>query len=602
MCGIVGILGPGDKPKELTEGLSLLEYRGYDSAGIAVVNANGDMSLYKSKGKIKALKSIIENTQISGNVGIAHTRWATHGEPNDVNAHPHTDCSGKIAVVHNGIIENFAALREELVSNGHKFVSETDTEVIPHLIEEYYEGDLFTALKKAVGRLAGSYAIAVVHCDEPNVLACARKGSPLVLGIHKDKFIVSSDVTPLLLFTKDVVFIEEGDLIKLSLGKKPYIENTDRQRDFEISKIEWDITQAQRCGFPHFMKKEIHEQPVVIGRLIGLHLKEKGVVFPELDGLDIESVKRIYIIGCGTAYHAGLVGRYLIESICSIPVEIDVASELRYRDLPIEENSLCIAISQSGETADTLAAVEVFKRRGVPILAVCNVIGSSLTRTADYVVMTHAGIEISVASTKAYTAQLSVMALLAMYIAGRKNTLDARLLEDFYNLPDKVKRVIDMDSYLQDLAKAHHNFGSFLYLGRKFDYPTAMEGALKLKEISYIPAEGYPAGEMKHGPIALIDEYRAVICIATDSDVYEKVYSNLEEIKARNGKLIALASEGNKQIGEDVPEVVFLPKVRQEFAPIVNIVALQLFAYYVAVLRGCNIDQPRNLAKSVTVE
>ncbi len=600
MCGIVGILGPGDKAKDLTEGLALLEYRGYDSAGLAVCQS-GAVNVYKTKGKIKALKSMLDNVELTGRAAVAHTRWATHGEPNDINAHPHVDCKGRIAVVHNGIIENFALLKDELLKKGHKFLSETDTEVIPHLIEEYYQGDLFEALKKAVERLKGSYAIAAVCADEPDVMVCSRKGSPLVLGVARDKIVVSSDVTPLLLFTKDVVYIDDDDLIKVS-GGSVYIENKGRGKDARIQRIEWDITQARRCGFPHFMKKEIHEQPVVIGRLIGLHIKDNEIVFPELEGLDFSNVKRVYIVGCGTAYHAGLASRYLIESLCGVPVEIDVASELRYRDIPIEKDSLCIAISQSGETADTLAAVEMFKRKGVPVLAICNVIGSSLTRLADYVVMTHAGIEISVASTKAYTAQLSVLSLLVMYVLQKKGSLDQGLVREFLSVPEKAKRVIAMDSFLQDLAKAHHNFGSFLYLGRKFDFPTALEGALKLKEISYIPAEGYPAGEMKHGPIALIDEYRAVICIATDSDVYDKVYSNLEEIKARNGKLIALASEGNGQISRDVKEVVFLPKVRQEFAPIVNIIALQIFAYYVAVVRGCHIDQPRNLAKSVTVE
>ncbi len=600
MCGIVGVLGFGDKKGELIGGLKLLEYRGYDSSGIAVIK-DGRLFLAKKKGKIKVLEKAIAKADLHAQVGIGHTRWATHGQPSDVNAHPHIDCNNEFAVVHNGIIENYLPLKEELIGKGHKFKSQTDTEVIAHLIEEYYDGDLFSTLKKVVDRLEGSFALCVVSVREPDRMVCARKASPLVVGLAEDRIIFASDITPILRFTKKVVFLEDGDVVDARDGRIR-IENQGKERGFEVSEIDWDISQAQRCGHPHFMLKEIHEQPGVINRLLALHIKEGQIVFPELEGLDLAKAGRIYIVGCGTAYHAGLVGKYVFERVARVGVEIDVASEWRYRDLVLEPGGVCIAISQSGETADTLAAVDRFKKEGIKVVAVCNVVGSSLTRMADAVILTHAGLEISVASTKAYIAQLTVMYLLALYIAQRKGNDVSRFVEEFAKLPSAVKTVIEGKEDLQGLAKRHHHFGSFLYLGRNLDYPTALEGALKLKEISYIPAEGYPAGEMKHGPIALIDEYRAVICIATDSPLYEKMYSNIEEIKARKGKIIVLATAGNQELAKEFKEVIFLPKVDDLFSPIVNVVPLQLFAYYVAVIRGCDVDQPRNLAKSVTVE
>ncbi len=602
MCGIVGILGTGDKAKELIDGLSLLEYRGYDSAGICVLK-DDKLVLFKKKGKIKGLQRLVGRRDLSAMVGIGHTRWATHGEPSDRNSHPHTDCSNSIAVVHNGIIENYLELKQGLIDRGHKFVSETDTEVIAHLLEENYKGDIYKALKETVKVLEGAYALAVVTKDENNRIVAARKGSPLVMGIADDKVIFASDITPILMFTKKVVYLDDGDVVDVS-GVAPSIriENGSREKAVEISEIDWDISQAQRCGHPHFMLKEIHEQPGVINKLYKLHIRGSDVVFPELSHMDVSGLKKIYIVGCGTAYHAGLVGKYVIERFAGIPVEVDVASEWRYRDIVVEDEALCIAISQSGETADTLAAVEKFRKEGVKVLAVCNVVGSSLTRAADAVILTHAGIEISVASTKAYTAQLVIMYLLAFFLAQKRGKGIDSYIADMSDIYSAVNQVIEQKNELQRLAHHHHHFGSFLYLGRNLDYPTALEGALKLKEISYIPAEGYPAGEMKHGPIALIDEYRAVVCIATDSFVYEKMYSNIEEIKARKGKIIILATSGNSHIGQEFKEVIYLPKINEVFSPILNIIPLQLFAYYVAVARGCDVDQPRNLAKSVTVE
>ena len=601
MCGIVGVLGFGDKKEELIGSLKLLEYRGYDSSGIAVIK-DGRLFLAKKKGKIKAMERLVAKTDLHSLVGIGHTRWATHGQPSDVNAHPHIDCKGNFAVVHNGIIENYLDLKEELVRKGHKFRSQTDTEVIAHLVEEYYDGDLFSTLKRVLERLKGSFAVCLISVKEPNKIVGARKSSPLVVGLTDDKVIFASDITPILRFTKQVVFLEDGDIVEARDGGYIRIENHGIERSFETCEVEWDISQARRCGHPHFMLKEIHEQPSIVKKLLSLHMKEDRVVFPELQGLDVQKIRKIYMVGCGTAYHAGLVGKYIIERVAKVGVEIDVASEWRYRDLVLEPDSVCVAISQSGETADTLAAVERFRKEGIKVVAVCNVVGSSLTRMADAVILTHAGLEISVASTKAYLAQLVIMYLLGFYLAQNRGIDVSNLMNRFVDIPSAINEVIERKAELQALARKHHNFGSFLYLGRNLDYPTALEGALKLKEISYIPAEGYPAGEMKHGPIALIDEYRAVICIATDSPLYEKMYSNIEEIKARRGKIIVLATLGNQEIGKEFNDVVFLPKIDEIFSPILNIVPLQLFAYYVAVIRGCDVDQPRNLAKSVTVE
>ncbi len=600
MCGIIGILGFGDKKEELLGGLNLLEYRGYDSSGIAVIK-NNNLLLVKKRGKIKILEKALEKLDLCANVGIGHTRWATHGQPSDVNAHPHTDCRREFAVVHNGIIENYLDLKKELEKRGHRFRSQTDTEVIVHLIEDFYDGDLFSTLKHVVQQLKGAFAVCVISTKEPTKMVCARKSSPLVVGLAKDKVVFASDVTPVLKFTRRIVFLEDGDVVKAENGQI-WIENAGKPRRFEITEIDWDISQAQRGGHPHFMLKEIHEQPVVVKRLLDLHVKENRVVFPELDVGDITEIRRIYIVGCGTAYHAGLVGKYIFEKIAGIGVEVDVASEWRYRDLVLDPNSLCIAISQSGETADTLAAVKRFKEEGIKVIAVCNVVGSSLTRMADAVILTHAGLEISVASTKAYLAQLIVMYLLAFYIAEKKGRDVSHFIEDMHALPLAVEEVIGRKDALKNLARKHHNFGSFLYLGRNLGYPTALEGALKLKEISYIPAEGYPAGEMKHGPIALIDEYRAVVCIATDSVLYGKMYSNIEEIKARKGRIIILATEGNQDLAREFREIVFVPRVNELYSPIIDVVPLQLFAYYVGVMRGCDVDRPRNLAKSVTVE
>ncbi|MBU1147588.1 MAG: glutamine--fructose-6-phosphate transaminase (isomerizing) [Candidatus Omnitrophica bacterium] len=609
MCGIVGYIGKKDALPILIDGLKQLEYRGYDSAGVAVVDDK--IKIAKRSGKIKDLiVAIKDRDDLDGsNLGIGQVRWATHGAPTNINAHPHTDCTGDIAVVHNGIIENFHELKETLIREGHRFKSETDSEVIAHLIEEYYRGDLEKAVLKAVKYLKGSFALGVVCSNEPDKLIGARRESPLIVGVGRGENFIASDVPAILKHTKRVIYIDDGEIVSLSKKSIKILDASGKKKRKTIDTIKWSVSSAQKSGFPHFMLKEIHEQPKVLKQIISSRIKGASEIV--LDGLnlsdkDIKKISNIIILACGTAYHAGMVGKYLIERFTKIPVTVDLSSEFRYRRSIVDKNTLVVAISQSGETADTLAAVKEAKKKDAKILSICNVVGSSLTRVSDGVLYTYAGPEIGVASTKAYTAQLAILYLLSFYLAEKRDLLRKRvkrfLIKEFKALPKILGKVLENKNYIKKLAGKHLHYGSFLYLGRNLNFPTALEGALKLKEISYIPAEGYAAGEMKHGPIALIDEYRAVVCIAPDSIIYEKMVSNIQEICARKGKVIIVATEGDNEIKRLTKEVIYVPKTDELFSPIVTVLPLQLLAYYIAVKRGCDVDQPRNLAKSVTVE
>lgn len=609
MCGIVGYIGKKEALPVLLDGLKQLEYRGYDSAGIGIVR-DGEIKIAKRSGKIKDLEFSMRGRRdlSSSRLGIGHSRWATHGSPTNVNAHPHTDCSCGIALVHNGIIENFNEIKEELIRKGHKFKSETDTEVIVHLIEEHYRGDLEKAVLKALRYLKGSFALGVISANEPDKLVGARRESPLVVGVGSGENFIASDVPAILRYTKKVIYLDDGEIVSLRKDRVKVLDSTGKEKKKKIDTIKWTVSSAQKSGYPHFMLKEIHEQPRVLKQIISSRLKGASGIL--LDGInlsdrDIKNISNIIVLACGTAYHAGCVGKYLMERFTDIPVTVDLSSEFRYRRPIVNDNSVVIAISQSGETADTLAAVKEAKKKGAKILSICNVVGSSLVRISDGVLYTYAGPEIGVASTKAYTAQLAILYLLSFYIADKRGLLRKRvkrfLIKEFRELPKILDEILKKNE-IQKLAKKHSHFGSFLYLGRNLNFPTALEGALKLKEISYIPAEGYAAGEMKHGPIALIDEYRAVVCIAPDSFTYEKMVSNIQEICARKGKVIIVATKGNTEIKTFTSDIIYIPKIDELFSPVVSVLPLQLLAYYIAVKRGCNVDQPRNLAKSVTVE
>ncbi len=610
MCGIIGYVGKKEAPPILLSGLKRLEYRGYDSAGMCTVLAQKNtLSVRKIPGKIKALEGLLQKKPLSGSIGIAHTRWATHGAPNQVNAHPHLDCKKEIAVVHNGIIENYVQLKNQLVKEGHKFNSQTDTEVVVHLIEKFYQDcSLEEAVRKAVAKLEGSFALGVIAGKEPDKLIGARCGSPLIVGVGKNENFLASDVPAVLEYTKEIIFLEENEIAVLTQGSLKITDLKGKELSKEPVRISWDIEQAQKHGYRHFMLKEINEQPEIIASLLNRRIKNNQIIFEEqhISEDKLKQIKNIFIVACGTAYHAGLVAKYVLESVCNIPVSIDVSSEFRYRDLLIDEGTLVVAISQSGETADTLAGVREARKHGASILSVCNVLGSTLTRESDGIIYTHAGPEIGVASTKAYTAQLTALYLFAFYLADIRNILAKERLNEYLQklkeLPEKIGKILKQQDRIANLARRHSHFGSFLFLGRNINYPSALEGALKLKEISYIPAEGYAAGEMKHGPIALIDEYRAVVCIAVESRVYEKMFSNIQEIHSRRGKIIIIATEGDVKIKELSREIIYVPGADEFFSPLVVALPLQLLAYHIAVKRGCDVDQPRNLAKSVTVE
>ncbi len=612
MCGIVGYIGEKEAQGVLLNGLKRLEYRGYDSCGMAIyLKSKSSLSTRKLPGKIKGLELLLRQKPLNGSSGVGHCRWATHGAPNQVNAHPHLDCTGEIALVHNGIIENYGQLKNELIKKGHKFRSQTDTEVVVHLIEEFYHNSsLEEATRKALLKLEGSFAIGVISKREPDKLIGARLDSPLVVGVGKNENFLASDVPALLDVTKEVIFLDDRELAVLTKDKISVYNLSGEPIRKAVTHINWDITQAQKQGWQHFMLKEINEQPKVLEGILSqkvINGKQK-IFFEELklSANQLIAINNIEIVACGTAYHAALVGKYILEKICKKPVTVDLASEFRYRDPLVGKNTLVIAISQSGETADTLAAVREAKSKGALVLAICNVLGSSLVRLTDGVIYTHAGPEIGVASTKAYTAQLAILYLFAFYLADILQVIKQENLAKFIDTlklcPHLQEKVLKNQSNIKTIANRHSHFGSFLFLGRNINYPSALEGALKLKEISYIPAEGYAAGEMKHGPIALIDEYRAVVCIAPESKIYEKMVSNIQEIRSRRGKIIAIATAGDEKIKELTKEVIYIPQIDEFFSPLIVALPLQLLAYHIAIKRGCDVDQPRNLAKSVTVE
>ncbi|HEY8404179.1 MAG TPA: glutamine--fructose-6-phosphate transaminase (isomerizing) [Flavobacteriales bacterium] len=614
MCGIVGFIGNKDAYPVVIKGLKRLEYRGYDSAGVALHDGT-DLNLYKCKGKVADLEALVASRNISGTVGIGHTRWATHGVPNDVNAHPHLSGDGQIALIHNGIIENYAALKEALLSQGHTFTSETDTEVLVHFIEDVKAKtgvSLFEAVRMALTEVVGAYAIVLLDKNNPDQLICAKKSSPLVIGIGTDhEYYIASDATPIIEYTKNVVYLEDEEvaLIDRNTGLK-IVTIQNRQKTPYIQELELKLEAIEKGGYDSFMLKEIHEQPRSIRDSIRGRLN-LNIAKIKMSGVDQNEDKwmnanRIIIVACGTSWHAGLVAEYLFEEFARIPVEVEYASEFRYRNPIIRPDDVVIAISQSGETADTLAAIELAKEKGAFIFGVCNVVGSSISRATHSGAYTHAGPEIGVASTKAFTAQVSVLYLLALAVAMKRGTISqerlVRLMTELNSIPEKVEETLKTDPIVETIADIYKNHRNALYLGRGYSFPVALEGALKLKEISYIHAEGYAAAEMKHGPIALIDEEMPVFVIATQSSSYEKVVSNIQEVKARKGKIIAIVTEGDKTVKNMADHVIEIPKTDESLVPLVSVIPLQLLAYHIAVMRGCNVDQPRNLAKSVTVE
>lgn len=611
MCGIIGYVGTKEAYPILIDGLKRLEYRGYDSSGVGLIpcNPNGGIVLRKAHGKIVNLQELVKSHPLpSSHVGISHTRWATHGAPNKVNAHPHTDNSGKITIVHNGIIENYESLKDKLLKKGYKFHSDTDTEVVVHLIRDYYKKDLKEAVLKAIKELKGAFALGVICSDHPDMLIAARIGSPLIIGLGKEENFIASDVPAILEFTKQVIYLKDGEVAVLTKDSVGVFKFNGQKVTPKIDKITFKVDAVAKGGFAHFMLKEIHEQPDVLKQMLHFRTKNNSI---HLEGIgltdkQIKVIKNITVVACGTAYHAGMVGKYIIESLAAIPVTVDAASEYRYRNPIVDKQTLILAISQSGETADTLAAIREARKRGAKVISVCNVIGSSLARESDGILYTHAGPEIGVASTKAYTAQLCMLYLLGIKLGLAKKTLKSaaatKIIKDLKHIPKLYSQILNEKNIIAKVARKNSHFGCFLFLGRNNNFPTALEGALKLKEISYIPAEGYAAGEMKHGPIALIDEYRAVVCIATQSETYEKMISNIQEINSRKGKIIAVATEGDLSIKKHVHDVIYVPRTNNMLTPLLTVLPLQLIAYYIAVKRGCDVDQPRNLAKSVTVE
>ena len=614
MCGIVGYIGKKEAYPILVKGLKRLEYRGYDSAGVALISNNQQLNVYKTKGKVSDLENFVTQKDISGNIGIAHTRWATHGEPCSANAHPHYSSSENLALIHNGIIENYAVLKEKLQAKGYTFKSSTDTDVLVQLIEYMKVTnhlDLLTAVQLALREVIGAYAIAVLEKDRPDEIIAARKSSPLVVGIGEDEFFLASDATPIVEYTDKVVYLEDEEIAVIHRGKELKVVNLNNvEMTPEVTKVELNLGQLEKGGYPHFMLKEIFEQPDCIHDCMRGRVNVEGTSVVLSAVIDYKErllkAKRFIIVACGTSWHAGLIGKHLIESFCRIPVEVEYASEFRYRDPVIGEDDVVIAISQSGETADTLAAVELAKSRGAFIYGICNAIGSSIpraTHTGSYI---HVGPEIGVASTKAFTGQVTVLTMLALTLAREKQTIDEAhflsVVRELNFIPEKMKKVLKLNDEIAELSKIFTYAHNFIYLGRGYSYPVALEGALKLKEISYIHAEGYPAAEMKHGPIALIDAEMPVVVIATQNGMYEKVLSNIQEIKARKGRVIAVVTEGDTVISKIADYCIELPETLECLDPLVTTVPLQLLAYHVAVCKGMDVDQPRNLAKSVTVE
>lgn len=614
MCGIVGYIGKRDAYPVLVKGLKRLEYRGYDSAGMALINGQDQLNVYKTKGRVSDLEHFVEDKDTSGSIGIAHTRWATHGEPSQVNAHPHYSSSGNLALIHNGIIENYATLKERLQQKGVTFLSNTDTEVLVQLIEYVQLSnklDLLTALQLALHEVIGAYAIALLDRRQPNTILVARKSSPLVVGIGQDEFFFGSDATPIVEYTDKVVYLEDNEIAVMRRGQELKVVDLDNVKmKPEVQTIEMNLGQLEKGGYPHFMLKEIFEQPDCINDCM------RGRVNVESTNVALSAVidhkerllnaRRFIIVACGTSWHAGLIGKQLIESLCRIPVEVEYASEFRYRNPVISSEDVVIAISQSGETADTLAAVQLAKERGAFIYGICNVVGSSIARATHTGSYIHVGPEIGVASTKAFTGQVTVLTMLALALAKEKGAIqDSQFLEIVQELnlvPAKMKQVLSKNQAIAELSRIFTYAHNFLYLGRGYNYPVALEGALKLKEISYIHAEGYPAAEMKHGPIALIDTEMPVVVVATKNAMYEKIISNIQEIKARKGKVIALVSEGDTEIAAIADDCIEIPKIIECLEPLITTIPLQLLAYHIAVCKGKDVDQPRNLAKSVTVE
>jgi glucosamine--fructose-6-phosphate aminotransferase (isomerizing) len=621
MCGIVGYVGKKSVVPIIIEGLRRLEYRGYDSAGIAVGGDGDGLQIRRAEGKLRNLEEVIRQKPLNGTYGIGHTRWATHGRPTEENAHPHRDCTGKIVVVHNGIVENYLSLKKKLIEEGHKFTTETDTEIIAHLVEKYLGSGKHVPLEEAVRRsvkeLAGVFALGVISADDPNKIVAARNGPPAVIGLGNDEYFVASDVPAILHHTRDIFFLGDGDLAVVTPDGVHLSDFEGRPVRRQIQHVTWDPIMAEKGGFKHFMLKEIYEQPrAVRDTTLGRVSQDTGHIFLdeiEISEAELRTAKKINILACGTSWHAGQAGKFMLETLARVPVEVDYASEWRYRTPIVEPDTITVVISQSGETADTIAAQREAKSKGSKTLAICNVVGSMITREAAGTVYTHAGPEIGVASTKAFTGQLTALYLFAMYLAQVRGTITPEqsraAVHELTRIPGKLETILTHDAACDELAKRYQRAHDFLFLGRGIHYPIALEGALKLKEISYIHAEGYPAGEMKHGPNALIDENLPVVVIAT-RDVnnpgsmtrYEKTCSNLKEVKARSGVVIALATEGDEEIKEAADHVLYIPPAPEELSPILEIVPLQLLAYHIAVRRGCDVDQPRNLAKSVTVE
>lgn len=607
MCGIVGYLGKQTAIPILVNGLKKLEYRGYDSAGVAVLDPEG-IAVSKSVGKLVALEEELEGVCSGSCIGIGHTRWATHGRPSHVNAHPHSDCGQNFAVVHNGIIENYMELKDKLIEKGHNFVSETDTEVLAHLVEDYYEGDLEAAVRNVLKTIRGSYALVVLSRRDSKKLVAARKDSPMVVGLGEGEFFVASDITAILNHTRKVYILDDGEMVSIT---EDGVNVTDFQGNpcaKSVYDVKWDAVSAEKGGYEHFMLKEIHEQPHALQATMMGRLEDEKVVLQEVD-LTLEQlaeINKVYIVACGTAWHAGLVGKTLIERWANLPVEVDIASEFRYRSPLIDEHTLVVVISQSGETADTLAALREAKKRGARVVAVTNVVGSTVSRETHDVIYTWAGPEIAVASTKAYITQLEGMVLLGLYLAQVKGTLSSekigKIIEALKKIPAQAQEILDHASLIKELANSFVKVEDTFFIGRSLDWAVAMEGSLKLKEISYIHAEAYAAGELKHGTLALITENTPVIALATQRDVYDKTISNVKEVKARDARVIGLTYEGNTSLAKAVDHVFYIPETIDELAPILTVIPLQLLSYYVAVARGCDVDKPRNLAKSVTVE
>ena len=609
MCGIVGYIGAAEVTQILVDGLRKLEYRGYDSAGVAVLSA-GRVAISRKQGKLDRLAGVLAAHPLPGSLGIGHTRWATHGAPSDENAHPHIDCTGRIAVVHNGIIENYLPLRERLEASGHTFTSETDTEVLAHLIEAHFTGNLFEAMRAALAEVVGSYALVAVCQDSPETLVAARQHSPLIVGHGDGEYFVASDVPAILAHTRQITYLNNGELVELTRAGIRLTRLDGSDVPVTTSTVAWDPVMAEKGGYKHFMLKEIHEQPQALAETLRGRLNDarNSVQLPglHLSLEELRQVNKIQLVACGTAYHAGFVGKYAIEKLARVPVEIDVASELRYRDPVIDAHTLAVVVSQSGETADTLAALREMKARGAHVLAITNVVGSSVDREADSVLYTYAGPEIAVASTKAYSTQLMVMYLLALRLSEARGATEtderARIIDALQRLPDQLEQILEKREVVRECAMRFHGARNMLYLGRGANFPTALEGALKLKEISYIHAEGYAAGEMKHGPIALVTPECPTVAIAMPGGVYEKMLSNIKEVKARRGHVIGIGAEDDAELGKYADDVIAVPRTEELLSPVLAVLPLQLFAYYCAEYLGLDIDQPRNLAKSVTVE